>query len=601
MISKFFKIVFKHKTILLLVFFLTGVVGFFIYTGIFNKNNFPQYLITEAKRGNLEVSVSGSGQVSNLNELEIKSKVSGEVVDVYPFLGKEVEAGSLLAVIDYRDAQRAVRDAEISLEIAKLELEKMLQPPDRLTLLQAENAVVQAKEQQESLKKDIQKAYEDGFNVVSNVFLELPDIMAGLESVIFDYDFDRIVNNLSWYLNQISDQKERNKALEYQKDVINYYNQARLVYSQNIDLYKSTSRNSSQESISKLILETYETVKLISEAVKNTSNYIDFVRNFMELRGIVIPSQVASHQSSIENYITKTNSYLSSLLSAKQVIENLNHSLLDIQRTIQERELSLEKIKKGPDAIDIQAKKISIQQKENALQNAKELLADHYIRAPFGGIVAKINIKKGDNVLSGSSLFVLATKNKIAEISLNEIDAAKVKVGQKALLFFDALPDLMIEGKIVEVSVVGDISQGVVTYTAKIEFNTQDERIKPAMSVSAKIIIEEKNNILLVPNYAIKTQGEKNYVEVVENIDKSKLEFKENSPITLKIPPRRQFIEIGSSNDEFTEVLSGLNEGDLVVLRTIQLQSNNQTNSRSLSPFPGVSSGIRPGVRNVIR
>ena len=97
---------------------------------------------------------------------------------------------------------------------------------------------------------------------------------------------------------------------------------------------------------------------------------------------------------------------------------------------------------------------------------------------------------------------------------MNEVDVAKIKVGQKTTLTFDAIDGLSIAGEVIDIDAVGTVTQGVVNYNVKIGFDTQDERIKPGMSVSATIIIEVKQDVLLIPNSAIKSAGEAYYVEM---------------------------------------------------------------------------------------
>ncbi|KKT16388.1 MAG: hypothetical protein UV99_C0014G0005 [Parcubacteria group bacterium GW2011_GWC1_43_61] len=130
---------------------------------------------------------------------------------------------------------------------------------------------------------------------------------------------------------------------------------------------------------------------------------------------------------------------------------------------------------------------------------------------------------------------------------------------------------------VAEVDAVGTVSQGVVTYIVKIAFDAQparpaggDDRIKPGMSVSAAIITEAKPNVLLVPNSAVKSQNRTSYVEIVDGDDKSLALTANVSGTILNNSPRRQQIEIGTASDEFTEITSGLNEGDVIVTRTIQ-------------------------------
>jgi multidrug efflux pump subunit AcrA (membrane-fusion protein) len=178
----------------------------------------------------------------------------------------------------------------------------------------------------------------------------------------------------------------------------------------------------------------------------------------------------------------------------------------------------------------------------------------------------------------------------MAEISLNEIDAAKVKVDQKATLTFDAIDDLTITGKVSDVDTVGTVSQGVVTYTVKIAFDTQDERVKSGMTVNASIITDVKTDALLIPNSAVKMNGEEYYVEVFSPA----LHTAEDANGTMsKIPPSQKTVTVGIANDSQTEILSGLSEGDQVVERTVTAASlaKAATTASSRSVFGGMGGG----------
>jgi len=306
-----------------------------------------------------------------------------------------------------------------------------------------------------------------------------------------------------------------------------------------------------------------------------------------------IPSLLATHQSNIDSYTGTTNSHLLSLLSIQTSLKDSRDAIVDADTTIKERELSLAKTKEGPDDLDIRAKKITIQQREDALITAKQALADHYVRAPFAGVIAKVSAKKGDSASARTAVATLITKQKIAEVSLNEVDVAQIKVGQKATLTFDAIPDLTISGQVAEVDAVGTVSQGVVTYNIKIGFDTQDDRVKTAMSALAAIVTEAKPDVLLVPNSAVKSQGGISYVEIPDESDMSVATANVSSAI-FQNPTRQQQIEVGTVNDEFTEVVSGLNEGDLVVTRTIQPTTAQTTQTQQQSGglrIPGLPGG----------
>ncbi len=581
MIGRVISFALEHKIIfrLSVVFFLFG--GFLIFKTIFRDDSSVKYISTDIKRETLIVSVSGSGLVLALNQVDVKPKIGGLLTDVYIKPGQEVTAGTLLATIDSQEVFRTLRDTETALETARLELEELLKPADALTLLQAENSLVQAKESRQKAEDNLIEVYEDGFNAVSSTFLDLPGIMSGLENLLFGKSIDPSFENISWYVNQTDYQDgQREKALVYKDEVYNTYTKAREAYQKNFNSYKITSRSAEKQVIEALVSETYNTTLLISDAIKNIDNYIDFVQDVMELRHLNVPQAVSTHQSNISAYTNKVNSILANLLVIQRSFKDSRDAIINAERVIKEKELVLAKIKEGADELSIRAKKIMIQQKEDALLTAKQKLADYYIRASFAGVISKVNVSKGDTVSAGTTIATLISKQKIAEISLNEVDAVKIKIGQKATLTFDAIPGLTLTGQVIEVDTVGTVSQGVVTYTAKIAFDTDDDRIKTSMSVSAAIIIEAKQNVLVAPNVAIKQQEGNTYVEIFAG---------ENQK------PRLQPVEIGLSNDTLTEIVSGLKEGDKVITQLITNNtSQSQTRGSAGLQIPGLTgSGFR--------
>ena len=666
----------NHKFIISILFVTVIISSYFCYTKFFKTKDVVRYATAQIQKGELIISVSGSGQVSASNQTDIKPKVSGNIASVAIKDGQEIKQGTIIAQIDSKDAQRTIEDNEINLESAKLALKKLLEPPDvlallqtenalnqakrdlkdlleppdALALLQTENALSQAKESKQKAEDDLIKQYDDGFNTIANAFLNLPTIMTGLEDILFEESFVNNQWNISWYysISQIGYQNnESEKANQYYNDVYNAYNEARSVYTKNFDDYRATSRAiANQKTIESLLLQTYETTKKIADAIKISNNYIDFAQDVMTQHDFQIPSMVATHQSALDSYTGTTNNHLLNLLSIKRAIQTDKETIINADRDIiektesldklkagsdieiiqtaqekikereksldklkagvdaeiiqtaqekiKEREKSLDKLKAGADALDIQSAELTIKQRENSLFDAQEKLADYSVKALFDGVISNIDIQKGDSVSSTNILATLTTRQKIAEISLNEIDVAKVKTGQKATLTFDAVPNLTITGQVVELDAIGIVSQGVVTYTVKISFDMQDDRVKTAMSVSAAIIIDAKLNTLLAPNSAIKSQNKKSYVEIVEGDDKNSTLTTNPNGIILKNVPVKQQIKIGITNDEFTEIINGLNEGDVIITRTIQpttAQKTTQTQQNSSFRIPGVNTG----------
>jgi len=120
----------------------------------------------------------------------------------------------------------------------------------------------------------------------------------------------------------------------------------------------------------------------------------------------------------------------------------------------------------------------------------------------------------------------------------------------------------------------------VVSYTVKLSLDTTDNRLKPGMTVDAEIIVDSKQDVLLVPNSALKSQNDSYYVELVAPQEITNLANLKN-PVALKQVPTRQSVKIGLADDTNTEIVSGLKEGDYVVIRTIAPNSTTNITTRT--------------------
>lgn len=561
-INKIRSYIIAHKIISVIIIIVIAGGGYWIYKKTTNTTGEIRYITAKIEKGTIITSVSGSGQVSNLNQIDIKAKASGDVSYIAIQDGQKVGAGQLIAQLDTKDAEKTIRDAEVNLESAQISLAKL-----------------KIEKSNENLNSDLAKAYDDGFNTVSNVFLDLPGIMTGLNDMFFKIYSGTSQWTVDWYAGQVGS-VDQYKATTLKEDFIDSYNEAKKSYETNFDSYKTISRSSDNATIEALVIETYNTTKLISDIIKNANNYIDFVNDSIQKNNFDSPIIIATHKATLSTYTSKTNTHLVNLLGITTDIKNNKDAFLNTD-------------------LDMQSSELTVRQKQNALQDAKDKLADYFIRAPFSGSVTKINVKKTDGVNSGTVITTLITKNQIAEISLNEVDVARVKNGQKADLTFDAIPDLKINGTVVDIDTVGTVSQGVVTYIVKINFDSQDERIKTAMSVSADITTDMKENILVVPNNAVKSRNGVSYIEMFDTQNPSQTE--RGIGFISPILPNRIIVEIGLTNDSQSEIISGIKEEDEIVIRTISSSATTQAPAPSLfggsTPTRSTTGGNRIQVR----
>jgi RND family efflux transporter MFP subunit len=273
-------------------------------------------------------------------------------------------------------------------------------------------------------------------------------------------------------------------------------------------------------------------------------------------------------------------------------------SLASAQDNLKLRQQSLDELKAGASEIEIKQAQNSVAQRQSALTAARNNLADaqknlakYTIRAAFDGVVTGLKVKAADTASQGTVLLTLVTDKTIATLTLNETDAAKVAIGQKATVTFDAIDGLSITGEVAQLDVQGTISQGVASFGLKIAFDTQDERVRPGMTANAQIIIKTIPDALTLPNAAIKNLGDQSYVLVVDNPPQNASGV---SGIALPTPPREQTVGVGDSNDSVTVITSGLTGDENVVVRTITATSAQTSSANSALGgvrIPGVTGG----------
>ena len=593
MVHQILNVIKQRKTTSIIIVLVLLGGGYYGYKKITTPPAENHYVLAAVQKGALITSVSGTGQIAVSNQVDVKAKASGDIIVVSVVNGQVVKAGTVMARLDAKDAQKTVRDAQANLESAKLSLAKLQQAADPLSFIQAENSLVQANDSKQNSQDALKKAYDDGFNTVANAFIDIPAIMTGVHDILYGYNLSATQNNADYYVNAVTSYND--KIGTFRDAAIAQYQVAKIRYDQSFSDYKTVTRLSDTDILETLVGETYNTTQSAAETVKSITNFIQLYEDALVGRNLKPISTADTQLSALNGYTGKFNLHLANLLTIKNTIADSKTAIASADRTIAEKIESLAKLKAGTNPLDIQSQQLTIKQRINALLDAQEKLADYTVRAPFDGVAAKVNIKKGDSLSSSGSVATLVTAQQIAQISLNEVDVAKIKAGNKVTITFDAVPDLQITGGVAEIDTLGTISQGVVTYNVKIVFDTQDERVKPGMSASATIITDMKQDALFVPNSAIKSQGGAWYVETIDGYSSATnlTSAMKSMGVTSPTQPRQQTVEVGISNDVSTEIIAGLKEGDIVVTRIITPASQKTATQQAPSLFGAV--GARGG------
>ena len=531
-------------------------IGYQIFSGLTSTSGETSYFLGTVTKGTVVSSITGSGQVASNRALDLKPKATGDVVYVAVAEGQKVSAGDLIVELDATDALKSVRDAKANLESAQIALQKIQAPADNVTLLQAQNNYTQA-------QNDLNKAYDDAFTNVSNSFLDMPNALTGLNGLLYGSDFSTGQWNLSFYkdtASQYETQATMGKAANYMNDADQKYRAAKTSYDQAFSDFKLLNRSSDPAQIQKILDESYTTNQLISDSLQSFENLVQYYQTELTNANLTANAKSNTHLTTASGFTSKINADLAALLSSKNAIST---GVINVPQS----KASLDKVQNGADPLDLQSAQLSVTQKENALQDAQDNLSNYYVRAPFNGTLSKLDVHRGDPASSGTAVATLIANDQVVDISLNEVDAASVIVGDKVTLTFDAIEGLTLTGKVSNIDTVGTVTQGVVNYTATISFDATDPRVKPGMSTTASIITKIDADVLTVPSSAIKTTANGSYVQAFD-VDPTVTSTTTGGLISAT-PPTQIPVTVGISDDSNTEITQGVTEGQSIVIKVI--------------------------------
>jgi HlyD family secretion protein len=204
---------------------------------------------------------------------------------------------------------------------------------------------------------------------------------------------------------------------------------------------------------------------------------------------------------------------------------------------------------------------------------AQAVLDQVRITAPFAGTVLSVNLLPGDIVNPGTVALVIADLSELhVNVPIAEVDYNRLAVGQSAELVLDAIPQGIYHGTVQEIYLEATSLAGSVAFPVKVVVNDADSKVLPGMTVAVQIEVEHLEDVLLVPNRAVRTIDGSRVVYILEGGQLKQVE-----------------IELGASNDTMSQVVSGdLQEGDVIVLNPPTTFLNN-------SGGPGRGGGIFGG------
>lgn len=519
-------------------------LGYWGYQSWVSAHTPAEYTLAQATTSSIAETITGSGQIAASHTLTLSPKSSGTVYSVRVTPGQKVAAGTVVATIDASDAEKTVRDAKLALDSAQLTYDKAKRTTDPVTT---------------------------SFNTAAEAFADMQEALDGMDDILHREDFPNYKLRDNVYVFGTVAKSPSTEVL------LSEFNTAKNAYESARAAYDATPRTANATELTTVITRMQSAASALSQANKDILAAARITDKQM-IADNTEPAILPTHIASLTTYGKTLNSLTVDLASAQSDLANAS----------------------GDDTADA----ITLERARNTYRDALEKLEDYVVRAPFAGTIATVDVQKYDTAGSATKVATLITDTSYAELSLSETDAAKISVGQKAELTFDAIDDLTINGSVIQIDPVGTVTSGVVSYTVKIGLDTNDARVRPGMTVNASIITAQKDAALVVPSSAIKTQNGRSYVEVASGAalpDSTTASARHAA--TGSSTPRiarartvsanevtvtRVFVETGIESDTMTEITSGLSEHAYVVTQTTNANGKTvQKTTNSFSLFGG--------------
>ena len=531
----------KRKSILTIAVIVLIGAGYYFYQKSHTATATVSYVMGTVEKGTITSSVTGTGQVAVTDQLDIKPLGDGQLTNVSVKQGDQVKAGDTLAIIDQRAASDSLAQARASLQQAQANYQKVMQGTVSSDLQLAELSVKSAQQNLDNVKNNYTIVKQQQDLAVAKAYSNL--LNTDLQAVPSD--------TMSTAAVTVSG---------------NYTGQTQGSYT--VSLYNSG--DGLHYNISGLSTQTGLVQKGLALALGN-GLYITFATTGTLYANTSWTIQVPNTVSS--SYQNNMNAYTQAQQSESQALQQAQNSIASAQNSLEQATIQLQQKQEPATAADIASAQAQVASARSQLSNAQTAYENTVIKAPFDGIIATFTAQKGDQVSSNTTLGTLISHQAIAQITLNEVDAAKIKVGQKTVLTFPAITDLSLTGQVGSVDAVGTVSQNVVNFTVKIYLDTQNDQVKPGMSVSASIITDIHQDILYVPSSAVKSTGGQSYIQTMVNGK-----------------PQQLNVTTGLVSDTDTEISGDVKEGDSIITQTITSAAKTTTQT-STSVIPGLGGG----------
>ena len=465
----------------------------------------PDYQIVPVQRRTVVSKIGATGTIAPVKQTNLTFKSSGRVTDLMVEPGQRVQEEDILAKLEGRELELSVERAEVALEISKIQLAQVEAGPTAGEIAAARSSVASA-----------QAAYEKVDQGPSAG--DIASARANLTSA------QAALTNLH--------EGPTEQAITVARANLE---QARIALEQAQSAYDKVSWIGGAGALPQSLQLQQATINY--EAA--LANYELATQGPTESQLRAAEAQVAQAEGALERLLdSPTESDLA--LAETQVVQaqaNLDR-LLD---TPTEEQLAISEQQ-------VRQSEISLEQAELAQEGAQ-------LVAPFSGIIAQVNIKLDEMVSPGQPAVILVDLSEFyVDVGVDELDVIYLEEGQEVILTLDALQDETIAGRVERVDPIAIVTSGVVNYVVRVTIDEPDPRLRAGMTAGVDVITSRHVDVLTVPNRAIKVDRQTGRTYVEKLVDQKPVETD---------------VELGLRSDQVSEIVSGLEDGDEVIIRGV--------------------------------
>lgn len=533
------------------------------------------------KRGNFQMTIRATGNLEPLLDVEVKSNVEGEVIELLVDDGDYVEKDDILVRLDpelyqeeEKQAQADVKAAEAQLMQSKLniELKKERLNSDKT---QREAAVRIAKANLETTKAEsltrISAAETDiqsTKNLLEQDNISLEQAKISLEQAKLSLaEYETSLNSSKVSLDSAKSELDRNTALYEQELVSKQVLEDAETRHANANTQHENAKKR-VESQKQTIVSQQRTIEARKTGIKTREAQLQYQE--LNLEHLKKTRQKAEEESQIR-------------------LDNSKTQLQELLLTIDNEKLLTEQSRVSADA--------NLLRRESSLKNQKERLEWTVITAPMSGTVTQLEIEEGEIVTSGRSAFsqsppimTIADLSKmVVKTFINEVDMERLELEQPAVIKIDAFQTQKYDGRVYEISPSGQQQDNIISFEVMIEVLDSSGRIKPGMSADVDIITYEEKNVLLLPLDAVISKTSATAIAQVGNTSP----FKVGKPVAMQTLSEKIFngtvkdVANGSVTIELDSSQRGLISGD----STVSLLINGEKKADGVQAQVNVSRG----------